>query len=292
MIRSRVLRCAIVLAVVLLAGSSPMNAQAQRTFVSAATGNDANPCTRALPCRGFGAAIAATATDGEVIVLDSGGYGPVSISQAVTLFAPSGVYAGVTAFSGTAISVSPGPTDVVRIAGLALNSLGATNGINATAGILFVENCSFDRFTSLSLRFSGSNLQVEDSVFRSTFDGIQVLAGKASINRSRFEGFSNLGVYVNGAVAAVRDSVAANGHTAYYAHTGGDLTIEDSAAFNNGNQGASVNGGTLRLSNTILTRNTTGVVVFGGGTAYSFGNNRIHGNGTNVFGALTPVAQQ
>jgi hypothetical protein len=159
------------IAVVLLGGSFSAYAQAQRTFVSAAAGNDANPCTRALPCRGFAAAIATTATDGEVVVLDSGGYGPVAITQAVTLFAPSGVYAGVTAFSGTAISISPAPTEVVRIAGISLNSLGATTGINATEGLVFIENCSFERFTSSGVRFSGSKLDVNDSVFRNTAMG-------------------------------------------------------------------------------------------------------------------------
>src|SRR5437016_2042614 len=37
---------------------------AQRTFVSAASGLDANPCTRTAPCRNFQAAIAQTASGG------------------------------------------------------------------------------------------------------------------------------------------------------------------------------------------------------------------------------------
>jgi hypothetical protein len=49
----------------------PASAAAQRTFV-AVTGNDANPCAVAAPCRSFPAAIAATAAGGEVIVLESG----------------------------------------------------------------------------------------------------------------------------------------------------------------------------------------------------------------------------
>jgi hypothetical protein len=38
---------------------------AQRTFVSAGSGSDANPCTRALPCRSFGAAITQTDAAGR-----------------------------------------------------------------------------------------------------------------------------------------------------------------------------------------------------------------------------------
>ena len=38
---------------------------AQRMFVSAANGNDANACSRSLPCRSFGASLLVTDPDGE-----------------------------------------------------------------------------------------------------------------------------------------------------------------------------------------------------------------------------------
>src|SRR5215468_5945869 len=62
----------------------------QRAFVSTG-GNDANPCSLAAPCRGFAAAVTAVAASGEVIVLDSGGYGPVVINKPVDITAPPGV---------------------------------------------------------------------------------------------------------------------------------------------------------------------------------------------------------
>src|SRR5437870_8391365 len=83
-------------------------AAAQRTFVSAASGSDANTCTRALPCRSFAAALQFTDPDGEVIVVDSGGYGPVTITQAVSLISPEGVHAGITAASRNAITLEAG----------------------------------------------------------------------------------------------------------------------------------------------------------------------------------------
>jgi len=67
--------------------SSAVHAAAQRTFVSTA-GDDVNTvlnCSLAAPCRSFGSAIGVTSPDGELIVLDSGGYGPVTITQAVTI---------------------------------------------------------------------------------------------------------------------------------------------------------------------------------------------------------------
>ena len=73
---------------------------APRTFV-ASTGSDTNPCSISQPCRSFGIALTKTAPYGEIIVLDSAGYGPVTVSQPVTITAPPGIYAGISASNGT-----------------------------------------------------------------------------------------------------------------------------------------------------------------------------------------------
>ena len=78
----------------------PLSVQAQRTYVSAQHGSDSNPCSVTSPCRTFGAAIAAVAAGGEVIVLDSGGYGAVTVTKSVTLEAPAGIYAEKTVAKG------------------------------------------------------------------------------------------------------------------------------------------------------------------------------------------------
>jgi len=67
----------------------------QRTFVSAQHGDDANTannCSVTLPCRNFNAAIGVVNAGGEVVALDSAGYGPVTISKAVTLTLKPGTY--------------------------------------------------------------------------------------------------------------------------------------------------------------------------------------------------------
>src|SRR6266540_418367 len=99
-----------------------------RTFVSS-TGSDANPCSRVAPCRTFGAALVQTAGGGEIVALDSGGYGAVTISQAVTIVAAPGIQASISPASGAAITVSAGPGDVVVLRNLYLNAQGAGNGI-------------------------------------------------------------------------------------------------------------------------------------------------------------------
>jgi hypothetical protein len=68
------------------------------------------------------------------VVLDSGGYGPVAVTQAFTLVSPPGVHAAITSFSSDAISIVAGATDVVVLRGLYLNGLGGSYGVNFTTG--------------------------------------------------------------------------------------------------------------------------------------------------------------
>src|SRR5438067_11903719 len=74
-------------------------AASSRTAVSV-NGSDSNPCTVASPCRSFSAAIAQTALGGDVVALDSGGYGTFIVNQPLTVQAAPGVYAGITVPSG------------------------------------------------------------------------------------------------------------------------------------------------------------------------------------------------
>src|SRR5688500_12418798 len=59
-------------------------ALATRTWVSGA-GNDANPCSRTLPCLTFTGAIAKTAAGGEINALDAGNFGTVVINKSITI---------------------------------------------------------------------------------------------------------------------------------------------------------------------------------------------------------------
>src|SRR5262245_61816233 len=59
--------------------------QAQSRVFVAAQGNDANPCTFALPCRTFQHAHDVVAANGEIDVLDPAGYGALIISKAISI---------------------------------------------------------------------------------------------------------------------------------------------------------------------------------------------------------------
>ncbi len=96
----------------MLATSPLASATVQRTFV-ASGGNDANPCSITLACRTFFTALANTNANGEVIVLDGRGYGSVSIGKSVSIIAPPGVYAGISAASGVGVGIDVDKIDVV-----------------------------------------------------------------------------------------------------------------------------------------------------------------------------------
>ena len=50
-----------------------------------ATGSDSGGCGLTAPCRTFAYALTQTAVSGEIIVLSSAGYGPVTIGKAVSI---------------------------------------------------------------------------------------------------------------------------------------------------------------------------------------------------------------
>jgi len=130
---------------------------AQRAFVhSPPLGNDANAasnCSLALPCRTFDVAIGVTQAGGEVVILDTAGYGAMTISQSLKVVAPAGVYGGISVFgTGNGVTINAGDTDVVTLRGLDITGLPApetpTFGIQiANAGTVHIEKASISNFT-------------------------------------------------------------------------------------------------------------------------------------------------
>lgn len=249
---------------------------AQRTFVST-SGNDANVaslCSRNAPCRGFSSAISVVTAGGEVVAIDSGGYGAVTITKSVQLIAPTGVYAAITqSGAGNAVTVNAAASDIVVLRGLTLNGInGATNGIDFnTAGALHIENCTINGFgtssSSAGILFDASGrLFVKDTIVRNCGSyGVLITAptntaAVASIDRSRFENNANTGLYVFfNAHAVVKDSVAAGnigsgflvgGNTAY-------LAVSHSTAIRNNVDGfGATGGGKMAASNCTSVFNT------------------------------------
>ena len=202
----------------------------QRSFVST-SGVDNAACSLATPCRSFASAITATDPGGEVIVLDSGGYGPVTITQAISIVAPSGVYAGVSVLSGDGVTVTTAAAgDRVTLSGLTINNHGSTgsgivfNGV----GSLLVTNTIATGFgaiaTSHGLWFhptGSSRLRVENSEFRANFLGVDAEPQGAStvanvaLDHVIVAASTAFGIFIqNGAVASVHGVVVVGGASA------------------------------------------------------------------------------
>src|SRR6516165_12673346 len=97
----------------------PAQAQRARVFVSV-NGNDANPCTGGSPCKTFQHAHDVVLAGGEISVLDTGGYGTLTISKAISIVA-IGVEASIAIPSGSnGININAGSTDKVSLRGLTL----------------------------------------------------------------------------------------------------------------------------------------------------------------------------
>ena len=281
----------------------PVAAQLNRTAVSVA-GNDINNCAPATPCRSFDRAISQTNSGGEVVVLDSAGYGTFTVDRAITIEAAPGVYAGVTATvpAGTAVQVSAGPSDHVVLRGLSINGLGtAAAGIAFTGGgaEVQVENCVITGFANWGI-LSYYPIRVQDTIVRESDIGIQIDNAGAPVNatleRVQLQSNPTRGVLSwRNATVAVRDTVATLNGTAFRAQDGGVLNIENSVATENafGVSAASgiSGGGTVRISNTMVVNNGTGLDV-GAGTMETWKNNSVSGNGTNLSGSLTQVLQK
>jgi len=195
-------------------------AQLQRSFVSG-TGNDGNPCSRTAPCRTFTQALSQTNAHGEVVALDSAGYGPFTITQSVSVQAAPGVYAGISVFSGDGITINAGVNDGVVLRGLTVTNQGSSgNGVVFNTGVaLHVEGCEIVGFSGggsagLELLAAGARAEVVDSTMGGNSFGIfmQPASGtaQAAIDRVRLV-LNHIGLAAkDGSQVTITNSVAAN----------------------------------------------------------------------------------
>lgn len=144
----------------LAAGSYPAVA-AVRTFVSS-TGVDSGVCGRAAPCRTFSFAVAQTSAGGELDVLDTAGYGPVTITQSISINNPEGSIASVAVpagQNGVTINAAAGSNVVLR--GLTIEGAGVGgNGIVFnTGGDLSIDRCVVQNFVGMGPTGNGILLQ-------------------------------------------------------------------------------------------------------------------------------------
>lgn len=300
-------RSVLVAAVVLLTTS--LYAQATRTWVSG-VGDDANPCSRTAPCKTFAGAISKTATGGIIDALDPGGYGAVTITKAITIEGNGTLASGLA--SGTnavVISIAAGPTNRnVVLRNLLFDGSGTTLGLDAVRFVsgdsLEIHGCSIEQFSGDGIDFAPNSLArlvVHDTTISQVLtNGILVRpatggTARVSIHDSTLarngtgiliqdanSAGSNVSVFNSHVVNNTTDGIFAQSTTG----VGMIVMLEGSEISHNSGIGLRTAGGgaAVRVANSLLSGNGTGVSA-AGGELCSFGNNRLSGNTAN--GAFT-----
>ncbi len=291
--------------------AAPVQAGPNRTFVSG-TGTDGGACTHAAPCRTFAFAFAQTAAGGEIDVLDPANYGPVFITNAISIVNDGVGVASIGVTVGNAITINAGLSDSVHLRGLTIDGFGgAIAGIAfGSGGNLEIENCVIQNFTNsgiviapsssgsfsvsntIASNNSGNGLVVGPSgsavvagvlsqvTANNNFNGITVggtLTTAASLNvnivDSEFSNNFNVGVGANSAASGAAPT---------------DVTVRNSVSSYNGT-GLFAQFANLRVGHSVVTGNTTGVGS-SGGTLTSYGDNDINGNTFDNTGVLTTIS--
>lgn len=193
-------------AAILTTIATPALAQSTRTFV-ASNGDDAMPCSRTAPCRTFATAFDRTATNGEINVVDTGSYGPITITRSLTIRAV-GVEAGVIINAGSAITINAGASDRVTLQGLDIEGLTTgTNGVRILqAGDVLLENMRIHRFSFAAVSVqtaSNTTITISNSTLQSNASGVRVEptgigSGHAKVLDTLIVDSANAGLLVDG----------------------------------------------------------------------------------------------
>jgi hypothetical protein len=294
-------RIALLSAVTVVAtiASSGAYAVSNRTFVSG-TGSDSNPCSLSAPCRSFAVAVTQTSPGGEIAVLDTAGYGAVTITQAVSIVNEEGVEAGITVTSGDGITITAGASDVINLRGLTIVGAGGNNGITFTSGgALNIQNCVIRGFGNDGLNLVPTNsadINVSTTIVSGNDTGINLSPSGTNINvTASFEQVQvihnsgdGVNIFANLMTGSLRalaaDSLASGNHFNGFASVSAagkavaTLTLTGSKAANN-DTGVQVGSSAVVFLNgsTISGNSSHGFFIAGGsnGVINSYGNNAI-----------------
>jgi hypothetical protein len=310
-------RTAAALGCFLLGGLSADFALAHTVRYISATGSDGNNCSQVAPCLSLQRGIDRTPAGSELIVLDSGDFGSgASINKSISISA-----VGVSASLGGGITIDNADATVV-LRGLRLNGAGGgATGIGIlNAAAVHVVDCEVQDFTGVGISANtqtdvklfvsgvvsrnngfdgllfisgaGGRLTIDNSRFeRNGREGLNIKSGEARIVRTVISANANRGINQLGAKTNVTLTTAVhNGLDGYHVSIGGEMTLEQSVARGNDRgirtQGSSI----VRLSDSVVTNNGTGLSVAAGATLLTRGNSTVTGNITDVSGVLTPLA--
>jgi hypothetical protein len=277
-------------------------AQATRTWVSG-VGDDVNPCSRTAPCKTFAGAISKTANNGEISVLDPGGFGTVTITKSVTING-TGTLAGILSAGTNGVNVNDSLTASPNTIVVILRDISIAGAGTGFDGIRYVSGKSLMVDHCWIYGFNGNGANSDGIEVAKTTDG-----NLKVVNGTTIENITGDGMHINtsgGLVTAVidnatimncgsdgielvnnirgelsRSNVSINGANGVTATGANDqFNIDDTLVSHCNTTGLRSNAGcNLRVSDSIIANNTTGLNT-NGGTIDSFQGNSLIGNPT------------
>jgi hypothetical protein len=291
----------LLLSTVLLAGV--VGLRAQGNYFVATTGSDANSCSSSSsPCRTFQGALNRATPNSTVVAMDSGEFGPFTITFPVVVDGGShGAF--VSCGVGNCVNVTPASGSTpVTIRNLSIVAYAGPNLLPLFAiptGPLTLDHVSVSAVGEVSSLNVGIYVigvlpvVLKDVTVSGVFNGIQVVSDAPGISGAAT--FQNVFVDVPGIGLLAQDTGITMRNSALVSTAAGSIgialqiqhstspvsTIESTQIANQG-IGLSVSGNnTVRLSNCVIATNTTGVSTASGGAIISFRNNAFSGNGTD-----------
>jgi hypothetical protein len=217
--------------------AAPAQAQLSRTFVSAASGNDANNCDRPTPCRTFQGAHDKTNPDGEITVLDAGGYGAVTITKSISIVNDGVGEASVLVSGGaTGITINGGPASYVNLRGITIQGIGfgGGTGLRFNSGFsLTLTNCVVRNHTHDGIVFApnaASNLAVSNTLAADN-GGNGIIVQPTGTNSLVNVMLNRVEAYQNSGFGVLVDGTSSPGFASI------DVNVMASAAANNGTSG-------------------------------------------------------
>jgi len=267
--------------------------------VSAASGNDANDCNRLTPCRTFQRAHDQTFDQGEITVLDPGGYGAVTITKSIAIVNDGVGEAGMLVSGGFVGITINAPNAYVHLRGLTIQGIGGGNsGIVFNNGYsLAISNCVIRSIAITGMIFSpagDARLAVSDTLVADNgSSGILISpsgTGAVRVDVERVDARNNgFGIAVSGGSstgsisAAIADSVLSANGDGIHADSGignAPTVVVTRSVIANNRTGLLATHARLVVGDSAVSGNTfTWFLDVQGGILQSFGDNYIVGNG-------------
>jgi hypothetical protein len=244
-------------------------AQSDVTWVASTGTNNVN-CFRTTPCATFAQALAATNANGVIKTVDAADFGVVTITKNVTI---DGIGPGATIGAGTGAGILiDNPGGQVTIRNLTINVSAGGYGVYVSSGDVHLENVLIVGAPAIGVFAGGGSnpvhLTTKNVTVTNAAYGIYIEGAAGSLRDSVIRGASNTGIYVV--------SIAGHGANALVERCDLSYNVTGLVADNTGGPGA-----TVRVSDTVITGNGTGISASSGGQIISFRTNMLAGNTTD-----------